>query len=337
MLTPMLATIGSASVDNFGGRVRAIWDQFFTLSRKYWLLYVAVLLVEDRAQNWANDQIDSFAPAAVRDIVAAPFLLIAGVTTAILLLAYVETRSSANKSLDDPLSEMSPEDRADLLELAAQEQRRLIAREDQEARTMKKLEADYAQAEKERVLWVNTAAERATEIASLKPKAEWADSVINAERSRAPLVEVVNAALWNLEMLKADDPYFEIGYSFRYIGNLQLVIGDPPPSGKLSLDGESFAREPEIMIDWKLPLPFDRTGPTGGILRFRQYVTPARAEKLRVRLQLDREEFRGREGEVEFITRDLRIATRLISFDGHILREGFLLGEYLTLRYAIKD
>jgi hypothetical protein len=69
-----------------------MWDDFFALSKRYWYIYVGVLLLEDRVQGWANDQIDKIAPSAAGDVVTTPFLLFIGVIAVLGLLAFLDTR-----------------------------------------------------------------------------------------------------------------------------------------------------------------------------------------------------------------------------------------------------
>jgi hypothetical protein len=174
------------------------------------------------------------------------------------------------------------------------------------------------------------------EIHALEKRAQWADKLI--EQHAVFPIKKVHCALWNLDKLSADEPFFDVAFQFRYDGVLRLVIGDSPPSGKLSLDGEEFQQDPEITTISGEALPFDHTGPIETVLRLRQNLTAARATRLKSRLGLENEEMRSKEREVEFYVNRLELQYRIQSaIDDRVFRAGSFFGDYLEAKYRVGD
>lgn len=268
-------------------RLRLAWDRFWELSRRYWWLYVAAWLLEDRIQNYFNDRIDE---AIVSDIVTAPFILLAFVIAALLILAYVETRRPTKQSTVTP-----PDDFEALTKAVDQLQERYM---------------------KQAIL----TKEREDQIAILKPKADWAESLIAREDwIRAHLSS--ETRFWSINLTERE-PYFEIAIWLRYIGVLQLTVGESV-SGRLVWDGRPFSQEPVITLNGE-PLPGTLIGPTEAQLRIRQYVTPATAVELQALLD------RGVE-EIEFVAKDFHVSLSKATFAGDVIAKGELFGEYLAV------
>lgn len=165
--------------------------------------------------------------------------------------------------------------------------------------------------------------EQEQQIGSLQPLADWAKELIERERG-SPWLYLSNEIRMRSLNLKDREPYFEVAISLKYIGIFDLIIGERL-SGRLSWHNTPFSLEPELKMVLAEPSPpFKLRGPTGGELRLRQFVTPESARELQT--YLDRAV-----GEIEFEAENFDVSLSIASFDGEILANGRLFGEYLTV------
>ena len=124
--------------------------------------------------------------------------------------------------------------------------------------------------------------------------------------------------------LKDREPYIEVAIWLKYIGIFDLIIGERQ-SGRLSWHNTPFSIEPELsMVGVEPSPPFKLRGPTGGELRLRQFVTLESAREIQAYLDAG-------VGEIEFEAKDFDVSLSIASFDGEILANGRLFGEYLTV------
>ena len=158
-------------------------------------------------------------------------------------------------------------------------------------------------------------------VAELQPKATWADQLIGRERGW-PLLVPRRAELWHVGHLHDAEPYFDIGIFVEYRGVLRLIVGQQY-SGFLSWDGKQFAQQPRVTINPDTALPFDSVGPTLCILQLRQHVTRERAVELLTYLATPKVE-------MEFWARHFSISLRLETFEGEVIHESHLVGDYLA-------
>ncbi len=164
----------------------------------------------------------------------------------------------------------------------------------------------------------------------LQPSIEWARGLIERERGHPSMYLNYKALFWGLNLVDRE-PYFEIGIFLNYVGIFDLIIGERQ-SGRLSWQNKPFSHEPVLTMGSETSRPFKLHGPTEGQLRLRQYVTPKSGAEIQAFLD------RGVE-EIEFWARDFEVSLSKASFDGEILAEGRMFGEYLavggTKRYKI--
>lgn len=164
--------------------------------------------------------------------------------------------------------------------------------------------------------------EREDVIEDLTPKVGWADSLIERERGSVHLYLQVKCELWKVDHLDDAEPYFDIWIPVVYTGVMQLVIGETI-SGHLEWEGNAFSREPIASGSGNAKPPIVANGPTSSGLRLRQYVTTeARAKEIKEYLA------RG-VIEMEFWSRNFEVSLSKKSFDGEVVAEGQLIGDYL--------
>lgn len=165
--------------------------------------------------------------------------------------------------------------------------------------------------------------EQEQQIGSLQPLADWAKELIERERG-SPWTYLSHEIRMRSLNLKDREPYIEVAIWLKYIGIFDLIIGERQ-SGRLSWHNTPFSIEPELsMVGVEPSPPFKLRGPTGGELRLRQFVTLESAREIQAYLDAG-------VGEIEFEAKDFDVSLSIASFDGEILANGRLFGEYLTV------
>ncbi len=338
----------------FVARVRSMWEDFLALSKKYWFVYVSVLLVEDRAQGWVNDQIDKFAPSAIGDAVSTPFLLFIGVIAVLGLLAFLDTRrdvatlhpsgtggqealkSEFDRHLQNALAEQNESLRklAEENEKHAQNESRAAEAIRQERDALAKTVTSQQQRLETQSVQISVRDDR---LKAIEPKIAWADSLVERARGVHPLLIQRDRQRWlsKLENLDKNEPWFEIGIVFEYCGVHRLIIGERIEGRLARWNHEPFNLEPILTFGVDDKPPFDHFGPSGAVMRLRQRVSTATAADLRTALGLTNEAYSGTERLFNLISRDLFISVRLLSYDGEVLFDGRFLGEDLETRYTV--
>lgn len=167
------------------------------------------------------------------------------------------------------------------------------------------------------------------DVEALRPKADWADSLLDRERVWPKLVWPSLYNVWKVNHLDDPSPYLEIEIVVQYHGVLRLTI-DVSQRGRLSWNGYEFSQEPVITHSQSEELPYVSDGPCTAQIRLRQFVD-GRRDELKKYLE-------NHPRVMQFGTARLEISMRFETFDGIMVKDDVrLLGAEFTAGLVWND